>query len=265
MLDEIFGLYPNNIELYKLALLHRSASVFLENGAPINNERLEFLGDAILEAVVSDYLFIEFPDQDEGFMTQMRSKIVSRSSLNQLSIDIGLAGHVIYNSNGNHTQKNLNGDALEAIIGAMYLDKGYDFVNRLLINKIFRRYFDLSEITETEIDFKSRLIEWCQRSRRTIAFHTSSSPSSTAREPGFVSRVVIDGIDAGFGEGGSKKEAEQNASRMISGLMISDTQSDHILELTDDEPGLEIREQQPVKKGRRPARRKTTDDGPSQR
>ncbi len=233
ILHSLFGLHPNNIELYKLALLHRSASVFLDDGTPINNERLEFLGDAILEAIVSDYLFIEFPDRDEGFMTQVRQRIVSRVSLNQLSCDIGLARYVIRSEGRGHLRNNLYGDALEAMIGAIYLDKGYDYANRLLINNIFRRYLDLDKVVAEEIDFKSRLIEWCQKSRRSIHFHTSVSGDSTPHNPCFTARVVIDGIDMGSGQGSSKKEAEQNAAYMLSSLM-SDTDSDHLLEMMDD-------------------------------
>ena len=150
ILDEIFGIYPNNIELYKLALIHRSASLFLADGTPMNNERLEFLGDAVLEAIVSDYLFIEFPGKPEGFLTQMRSKIVSRSSLNDLCMRIGLADHIISQSGGSFIQKHIYGDALEAMIGAIYLDKGYDYVNRLIINDILAKYLNIDNVTETE-------------------------------------------------------------------------------------------------------------------
>ena len=157
-LDEIFGVCPNNIELYKLALIHRSASLFLDDGTPINNERLEFLGDAVLESIVSDYLFIEFPEQNEGFLTKLRSRIVSRASLNKLAVRIGLDRHIITQGNYSSQQKNLYGDALEAMVGALYLDKGYDFTNRLIINHLLNRYIDLVDITEQETDFKSRLI-----------------------------------------------------------------------------------------------------------
>ena len=138
IVKHLFGFLPNNIELYKLALIHRSASLFLEDGTPINNERLEFLGDAVIEAIVSDYLFIEFPERDEGFLTQLRSKIVSRSTLNALGLRLGLDRHIIVQGGGNFAQKHLYGDALEAMVGAMYLDKGYEFANRLFINEILR-------------------------------------------------------------------------------------------------------------------------------
>lgn len=220
--NDIFGICPNNIELYKLALIHRSASVFLPDGTPINNERLEFLGDAVLESIVSDFLFIEFPDENEGFLTQTRSKIVSRQTLNDLCVKIGLSEHIISNAGGGVIQKHLNGDALEAMIGAIYLDKGYDIVNRLIINKILRKYLDLGEMTHTETDFKSRLIEWCQKSKHTIRFDTGFDSDSTAQHPSFKSVAIIDDMEVGFGVGESKKEAEQRASYAVSQVLSDD-------------------------------------------
>ncbi len=211
-LNRIFGIYPNNIELYKLALIHRSASVFLDDGVPINNERLEFLGDAVLDAVVSDYLFIEFPDAREGFLTQARSRIVSRTTLNQLALDLGIDRHIVAHHNGIHPQKHLFGNAIEALIGAIYLDLGYNCVNKLLINTIIRNYVDIDSLTLAESDFKSRLIEWSQQHKKQLIFHTVQSPESTARLPRFDSVVKVDGVELGRGSGSSKKEAEQIAA-----------------------------------------------------
>ena len=143
IIDELFGFVPHNIELYKLALIHKSASLVLADGRQINNERLEFLGDAVIEAVTSDYLYIEFPDRQEGFLTQLRSKIVSRQSLNTIARTIGLDRYVIANPTGSTNQKHIYGDAFEAMIGAIYLDQGYEFANRLLINNIYYRYLNL--------------------------------------------------------------------------------------------------------------------------
>ena len=137
IIDDLFGFVPHNIELYKLALVHKSASLVLEDGRSINNERLEYLGDAVIEAVTSDYIFIEYPDRDEGFMTKLRSKIVSRQSLNGLAVKLGLDAHVISANGAGIAQKHIYGDAFEAMMGAVYLDQGYDFVNRLLINRIY--------------------------------------------------------------------------------------------------------------------------------
>ena len=212
IIDDMFGFIPNNIELYKLALIHKSASLVLEDGRAINNERLEFLGDAVIEAVTSDYLFIEYPDRDEGFLTQLRSKIVSRQSLNVLAVNIGLDRHVISNGSTSVTQKHIYGDAFEAMIGAVYLDQGYEFVNRLLINRIYFRHLSLDELTESETDFKSRLIEWCQKNRHKIVFRTGYDKEYSANHPVFYSTVLVDGMEVGHGSGDSKKEAEQHAA-----------------------------------------------------
>lgn len=211
-LKSLFGIRPNNIELYKLALIHRSASFLLPDGTPINNERLEFLGDAVMEAIVSDFLFIEFPGKDEGFLTQLRSKIVSRQTLNALAVRIGLDQYIIAQGGVTSTQKHLYGDALEAMIGAIYLDKGYDYVNRLLINDILRKYINLGNMTHTETDFKSRLIEWSQKHKYHLEFLTHPSPRYTSQNPHFHSTVTWNGHPLGEGEGDSKKSAEQAAA-----------------------------------------------------
>lgn len=216
VVDDMFGFIPNNIELYKLALIHKSASVELEDGSHINNERLEFLGDAVIESVTSDYLFIEFPDRDEGFLTQVRSKMVSRQSLNRIASAIGLDKHVISNAAGNTTQKHIYGDAFEAMMGAIYLDQGYDFVNRLLINDIFARHLSLDDVLQSETDFKSRLIEWCQKNHHTIEFLTANDKTYSTAHPFFYSKVLIDGMEVGYGAGESKKEAEQRACHSVS-------------------------------------------------
>ena len=215
-IDDMFGFIPNNIELYKLALIHKSASVVLDNGQHINNERLEFLGDAVLESVSSDYLFIEFPDKNEGFLTQLRSKMVSRQTLNEVAKRIGLDDYVITHSSNNLSQKHIYGDAFEAMMGAIYLDQGYDFVNRLLINRIFVDYIKVGSLLESETDFKSRLIEWCQKNHHTIHFSTSHDKTYSSTHPFFYSKVLIDNMEVGYGAGDSKKEAEQRAAHSVS-------------------------------------------------
>jgi len=216
-IDDLFGFVPHNIELYKLALIHRSASLVLEDGRTVNNERLEFLGDAVIEAVTSDYLYIEFPDCDEGFMTKLRSKIVSRQSLNAIARSIGLDRCLIVDANNSTAaQKHIFGDAFEAMMGAIYLDQGYNFVNRLLINRLYRDHLSLEELTESENDFKSRLIEWSQKNHHTIRFHTQRQEHSSSNRPLFRSTVLIDNIEVGHGSGESKKEAEQQASFSVS-------------------------------------------------
>ena len=211
-IDDMFGFIPNNIELYKLAMIHKSASQSI-GGLSMNNERLEFLGDAVIECVTSDYLYIEFPDRNEGFLTQLRSKIVSRQSLNDMAHEIGLDKYVITGSNGGGlVQKHIYGDAFEAMVGAIYLDQGYEFVNRLLINNIFYKYLNLEYLTESETDFKSRLIEWCQKNHHNVVFRTRTVTDSRASAPVFNSTVLIDGMAVGYGSGDSKKTAEQSAA-----------------------------------------------------
>ena len=229
--DDMFGFIPHNIELYKLALIHKSASQSI-GGHHINNERLEFLGDAVIESVTSDYLYIEFPDKSEGFMTQLRAKIVSRQSLNDIAHKIGLDKYVVYNSGGNFTQKHIYGDAFEAMMGAIYLDQGYEFVNRLLINNIFYKHLSIDTLTESETDFKSRLIEWCQKNRHSVVFRTRSDAHAPHTAPSFYSTVLIDGIEVGHGVGDSKKVAEQNAAASLS-HEISDEECAELLDKFD--------------------------------
>ncbi len=228
----IFGVTPDNVELYKLALVHRSASVKVEGGGSINNERLEYLGDAVLESIVSDYLFIEYPNKSEGFLTQTRSKIVSRQSLNTLARKLGLDEMVIYNSTGNFAHKHLFGDCLEAMIGALYLDKGYNVVNRIVINDLLSRHIDLEDLTHSESDHKSRLIEWCQKSKRTISFSTEADGEQRGSQPAFLSRVLIDDMRIGVGRGSTKKEAEQRAAENA-WVLLGDEMGDYILDRYD--------------------------------
>lgn len=232
MVDDMFGFVPHNIELYKLALVHKSASLVLESGQSINNERLEFLGDAVIESVTSDFLFIEFPGHDEGFLTKMRARIVSRQSLNGLAVHLGLDRFVISNGGSSVIQKHIYGDAFEAMMGAIYLDQGYEFVNRLLINNIYRRFLSLDDLTLSETDYKSRLIEWCQKHHRQIFFRTEHDKGYAPNHPVFYATVLVDGIEVGHGSGDSKKEAEQQAAFSVAEYM-SDEQCASLLDRVD--------------------------------
>lgn len=238
-IDDMFGFIPNNIELYKLALIHKSASVMTEDGHQVNNERLEYLGDAVIESVTSDYLFIEYPDRDEGFLTQLRSKMVSRQTLNDVAKRIGLDDYVISHTSNNVSQKHIYGDAFEAMMGAIYLDQGYDFVNRLLINKIFVEYIKVDRLSEAETDFKSRLIEWCQKNHHSIRFLTQNDKSFSSAHPTFYSKVLIDNIEVGYGAGDSKKEAEQRAAYSVA-QGVSDADCTMLMDKLDS---LELRQQ----------------------
>ena len=259
-IDDMFGFIPHNIELYKLALIHKSASVTLDNGQHINNERLEFLGDAVIETVTSDYLFIEHPDKNEGFLTQMRSKMVSRQSLNAVAKRLGLDDHVITHSTNNSSQKHIYGDAFEAMMGAIYLDQGYDFVNRLLINKIFAEYLKPDTLVESETDFKSRLIEWCQKNHHSIHFATAHDKTYSASHPFFYSKVLIDGFEVGYGAGESKKEAEQRAAFSVS-QGINDADCNKLMDKLDNIEGHSSKSES---KPQRPAKQKPSNSAPKQ-
>lgn len=208
----VFGITPGNIELYKLALVHRSASVTLTDRSVINNERLEFLGDAVIETIASEMLFIDYPEMNEGALTQLRSRIVSRQTLNQLALDLGIDEEIIANpASINIHKQNIYGDAFEALTGALYLDIGYNKTNRTLIH-LFDRHLDIELMTQTERDFKSRIIEWCQKYRKTVEFRSEIAENVTDMTPNFETTLYINDIAEGFGSGRSKKEAEQRAA-----------------------------------------------------
>lgn len=211
-LQEILGIFPRNIEIYKLAVVHKSASVVLPRGKRVNNERLEYLGDAVLDAIVADYLFSEYPNQKEGFLTKMRSKIVSRTSLNQLAIDMGLDKIIVKQTNLQNTQKNIYGNALEAIIGAMFIDQGYQFTSDCVINSILEKYIDLDNLQTIETDYKSRIIEFAQKNRLTLQFQVQDNETANGNSPHFTASIIMNDQLLGEGHGSSKKEAEQNAA-----------------------------------------------------
>lgn len=211
-LREILGIFPRNIEIYKLAVVHKSASVVLPRGKRVNNERLEYLGDAVLDAIVADYLFSQYPNQKEGFLTKMRSKIVSRTSLNQLAIDMGLDKIIVKQTNLQNSQKNIYGNALEAIIGAMFIDQGYQFTSDCIINSILEKYIDLDNLQLVETDYKSRIIEFAQKNRFALQFQIQENEAVNGNCPHFTATIVLNDQLLGEGNGSSKKEAEQNAA-----------------------------------------------------
>jgi ribonuclease-3 len=210
-LKNIFGFYPGNIFLYKLAFRHKSLAKELNNGAKVSNERLEFLGDAILSAVVADHLFKMFPIKGEGFLTEMRSRIVSRISLNKVSQKLGLDKLIQASAEGNNVYKSMSGDAFEAVIGAIYLDKGYQFTRRVIIEKVIQQHFDLDELENNDTNYKSRLIEWAQREKRAVEFLLLSEVGHGYTKQ-YVVEVLIDKQPYGKGRDYSIKGAEQNAA-----------------------------------------------------
>jgi ribonuclease III len=212
---EITGQTPVNIDLYKLAVCHTSVAKELKAGVKNSNERLEYLGDAVLGVVVAEYLFKKFPYKTEGFLTEIRSRIVNRESLNKVGKKIGLHKIVEFNS-GRHsgtTHKSLYGDALEALVGAVYLDKGFKKCRNFILLKIIQSHFDLEEIVEMNLNFKSMLIEWAQKDNKPIKFVIINEFGSTHQKE-FTAQVIIDDKPIGTGSGQSKKKAEQNAAEM---------------------------------------------------
>lgn len=213
LIHRIFGVWASNIELYKLALVHRSASIHVDEDHLVNNERLEFLGDAVLELLVSEKLFVENQDMQEGELTQLRSKVVCRNSLNDLGRRIGLKGEIVANTTRqNFSKLNMYGDAFEALCGALYLDQGFDKASRALLT-LFDRYLDLDEVLNTEVDFKSRVIEWVQRHHKKMEFWSERSAGYSESNPSFETILMVDGERFGYGCSRSKKESEQKAAK----------------------------------------------------
>ncbi len=210
-IKNIFGFYPGNIFLYKLALRHKSASLTKINGLKINNERLEYLGDAVLGAVVADFLFKRFPYETEGFLTEMRSKIVSRSSLNKLSYKLGLSKLILANGQKNGKGKSAAGDAFEAFVGALYLDKGYDFSKKIIINRIVLLNFDVENLMNADINYKSKLIEWSQKEKHDLKFRLVDEIKSKHNQQ-YIVEVVVNGKSVAMGRDLSKKGAEKLAA-----------------------------------------------------
>lgn len=206
----MFDLYPSNISLYKVAITHKS--VLNSHHPVIHNERLEFLGDAVLDLIVADYLYENYAGRSEGFLTKMRAKVVSRSTLNQLSIDIGIPSLLVLHTNPNHQVKHIYGDALEALIGAIYLDKGFAYTKGLII-KFIGKHIDFASLENTETDFKSRLIEWGQKNKKDLAFEYHESFAEEVKTITFTVSILLGSYVLGRGVGQSKKQAEQNAAR----------------------------------------------------
>lgn len=167
---KILGFFPHNIQIYQQALLHKSTSIRSEKGRPLNNERLEFLGDAILDAIVGDIVYKHFEGRREGFLTNTRSKIVQRETLNKLAVEIGLDKLVKYSTRSSSHNSYMYGNAFEAFIGAIYLDQGYDRCKLFMEEKIFKNYIDLDKMSRKEVNFKSKLIEWSQKNKMEVSF-----------------------------------------------------------------------------------------------
>lgn len=209
----MLGFVPGNLSLYRLAFRHKSVAQNVKKGVKNSNERLEFLGDAVLGSVVAEVLFKLYPFEDEGFLTELRSKIVNRSNLNQLARKLGFEQLIQYDNRmvNSTRQGSLLGDAFEALIGAIYLDKGYDFTKNFLVNHIIKSHIDIHKLEQTETNFKSKLIEWCQRHGKDITFELIENQDGESNKL-FTVQASIDGEIMGQGKEFNKKNAEKLAA-----------------------------------------------------
>lgn len=211
LLYSILGYVPNDIKLYRMAMTHSSAST--SGGKKLScNERLEFLGDAVLSSVISDYLYSNFQKEREGFLSKSRSNLVCRETLNELALDIGLDRFLSACGLPCQHNKYVYGNAFEALVGAIYVDKGYKQCRRFLLDRVFSRHLDIESVVVADKNYKSRLIEWTQKTHKSIEFKLVSEE---LRKEGayFVSEVFVDGELCGTGDGFSKRESQQKASR----------------------------------------------------
>jgi ribonuclease-3 len=213
-LHNILGFYPTNIALYKLAFRHSSVAQLIKKGIKDSNERLEFLGDSVIGTVVADYLFKKFPFKDEGFLTKMRSKMVSRQKHNQLAVKLGLNNFIeVSNDRHGHKPSSINGDAYEALIGAIYLDKGFKFAQQFILTRIVNVHIDMDEVEMKEVDFKSKIIEWAQKEKKEFRFETLTD-GATSEDKQYCIQLLLNDEPVGKAQHYSKKRAEQLVSEL---------------------------------------------------
>ena len=212
-LYKILGFFPNNIQYYKQALMHKSI-MRREKGKPVNNERLEFLGDAILGAVVGHIVYIHFDGKREGFLTNTRSKIVQRETLNKLARELGITDLILSSGHTSSHNSYLGGNAFEALVGAIYLDKGYKACMQFVENRILGHFINIDKVAYKEVNFKSKLIEWSQKNRVNVDFKVVEEKKDEGGSPLFVYQVFIEDIEGGTGRGYTKKESQQQASKI---------------------------------------------------
>jgi len=211
-LYNILGFYPHDIALYEQAFVHRSVSP-ISYGENCNNERLEFLGDAILDAIIADIVFNHFSNKREGFLTNTRSKIVQRETLNQIALELGLDKKFSSMPYAALHHKYLYGNALEALIGAIYLDRGYDRCRKFIQERIINKYISLNKLAGQEVNFKSRLLEWGQKTKLSIEFDLIETFTDEDGKPVFQTSVLLEGNPIGIGIGNTKKESQQLAAK----------------------------------------------------
>lgn len=212
-LHDIIGFYPHDLSHYKLALMHKSLFKRNDKGRPLNNERLEFLGDAVLDATVGDIVYRHFPNKREGFLTTVRSKLVKRETLNRLADEMGIVALVHTNTTGNTHNSYMGGNAFEALVGAIYLDRGYDACMRFMEKRILAQIVNIDKVAYKEVNFKSKIIEWCQKNHVKLEFRVVEQKRDKNGSPMFSYLVVLEGVEGCDGTGYSKKESQQAASK----------------------------------------------------
>ena len=213
-LRQIIGFYPHDIGYYKLALMHKSMFKRNAKGKPVNNERLEFLGDAILDATVGDIVYRHFPGKREGFLTNTRSKLVQRETLNRLAQEMGINQLILSNGRSSSHNSYMGGNAFEALVGAIYLDRGYNACMEFMRKRILTQMINIDKVAYKEVNFKSKLIEWSQKNRVRIDFRVLSQEKDKTGSPVFNYQVMLETVEGCTGTGFSKKESQQMASKL---------------------------------------------------
>lgn len=211
-LYHIIGVCPHNIDYYKTALMHRSVMHRNKKGKPVNNERLEFLGDAVLDCTVGDIVYRHFPGKREGFLTNTRSKLVSRDTLNRLAQEMGISKLLLSSGRTLSHNSYLGGNAFEALVGALYLDHGYNACMKFLEKRILKQMINLDKVAYKEVNFKSKLIEWTQKNKVKLEFKFIESGKDAGGSPTFKYCVMLENVEGCSGDGFSKKESQQKAA-----------------------------------------------------
>lgn len=213
-LYDIIGFYPHDISFYKLALMHKSVMRRNAKGKPVNNERLEFLGDAILDAIVGDIVYQHFPGKREGFLTNTRTKLVQRDTLNKLAQEMGINQLILSSGHTSSHNSYMGGNAFEALVGAIYLDQGYNACMRFMNKRILAQMINIDKVAYKEVNFKSKLIEWSQKNKVRLTYEQVLQEKDKNGNPIFEFKVVLEGVEGCAGRGFSKKESQQLASKL---------------------------------------------------
>ncbi len=213
-LSSEFSISTRKIELYVQAFEHKSVAITNIKGVKLSNERLEFLGDAVISSVVAEYIYLSYPQESEGFLTQMRARIVSRESLNRLGKRVNLTPYIHFKGGNGNKNTSIVGNAFESLIGAIYLDKGYDKTKDILVNKIFKKHIDLKVVESTNTDYKSQLLIQCQKKHQRLTFKELNK-SKIEGEYFFTMGLYIDEVIKTKATAKSKRKAEQKASKEL--------------------------------------------------